>query len=454
MQLHPIHSITLTMLRFRCRWASLCGFFLMTLFYGGTRADDWPQWLGPHRDSVWREKEVIDRIPDEGLKVKWRVAISGGYTGPAVADDLVYVMDYVTDGDQTPNPDKRNELDGMERVLCFQAATGDLVWKHEYDCPYQISYPAGPRATPTIHQGRVYALGAEGNLNCLDAQTGKIYWQRDFKRDYGATTPIWGYCGHPLVHEDNLICMVGGPYKVVAFDRQTGKEIWRALDGDDVGYSAPTLMGESGAQQLLIWHATALASLNPNNGEVFWSEPLEPSYGMSIIVPRWSGELIFVGGIVNKSMMVRLDDTRSAEVAWYGSKDVGIDPVHSTPFAENGYLYGVTREGKLSAIQMDNGRTLWSNFDLMPDHRRVHSGTVFIVKNEDRFFLMTDSGELVIAQMSPTGYREHGRAKILNTTGDAMGREVVWSHPAFADRCIFARNDQELVCISLAQADY
>ncbi len=219
--------------------------------------------------------------------------------------------------------------------------------------------------------------------------------------------------------------------------------------------TAPTLIEHRGQRQLLVWHPKALSSLDPTTGEEFWSAPLDPNYGMSIVTPRLNGNLAFVGGIVNKSMMVHLDENPPrADVQWYGTNEIGIDPCHSTPFAENGYLYGVTREGKLSAVRMEDGQVMWSHFDLMPEKRRVHSGTVFMVKNQDRFYLFTDSGELVIARLSPERYEQLGRAKIIEPTGDAMGRSVVWSHPAFAHRHVFARNDKELVCVSLSQSDY
>jgi outer membrane protein assembly factor BamB len=425
---------------------------------GPAPADDWPQWLGVNRDSVWREDGIVDRFPEGGLRTKWRVPISGGFAGPAVAQGRVYVMDYQTDGDQTPDPNQRTALTGSERVLCLSADSGELIWKHEYDCAYHISYATGPRATPTVHDNLVYTLGAEGDLHCLDAATGKVIWHRDFKSDFGAKTPQWGYAGHPLIDGDKLICVVGGDGTlVVAFNRRTGEEIWRGLDGNEneIGYSAPTLIEHGGRRQLLVWHARALSSLNPDTGERYWAEPLAPNYDMSIVTPRLSGDLLFVGGIINVSMMLKLNPHEPTEqVEWYGTNVVGIDPVHSTPFAEDGYLYGVKRDGKLSAVRMTDGKVLWAHFDLMPENRGVHSGTVFIVKNEERFFLFTDSGELIMARLSPEQYEELGRTKILEPTTPAQGRIVLWSHPAFANGCIYARNDDEIVCMSLAQADY
>jgi hypothetical protein len=152
------------------------------------RSDDWPQWLGPTRDAHWRESGIVDSLPAEP-KVLWRTPIHGGYAGPAVAGGRVYVMDYVlADGDPTPDPSRRNELKGKERVLCLDAATGRLIWEHAYDCNYAISYPSGPRCTPTVVDGKVYALGAEGNFWCLNAADGKILWSKDFKKEYRCET--------------------------------------------------------------------------------------------------------------------------------------------------------------------------------------------------------------------------------------------------------------------------
>ena len=133
-------------------------------------AEDWPQWLGPRRDSVWHEKGVVKNFPKSGLKVKWRVPVGLGYSGPAVVDSKVYVTDYVLrSGEVKNNPGGRDKLEGTERVLCFDANSGKTLWKHEYARSYNISYPGGPRCTPTVNDGKVYALGAEGNLLCLDS---------------------------------------------------------------------------------------------------------------------------------------------------------------------------------------------------------------------------------------------------------------------------------------------
>jgi outer membrane protein assembly factor BamB len=222
-----------------CRFPSLVtGIVLLAATAGSfAHADDWPQWMGPRRDGVWRERGLVDALPGGGLPVKWRVPVKGGYSGPAVAGGRVYLMDYERpEGDLVNDPGSRTEIAGRERILCLDAATGKLLWKHDYDCPYAISYASGPRCTPTVADGLVYALGAEGNLTCLDAATGRVVWAKDFKQDYAAPTPIWGFCGHPLVEGELLICLVGGEGSVaVAFDKQTGKEQWRSLSASESG---------------------------------------------------------------------------------------------------------------------------------------------------------------------------------------------------------------------------
>ena len=148
---------------------------------GPAVAADWPQWLGPKRDSVWRETGILDKFPEGGPKVLWRTPVSGGFAGPAVAGGRVYVADYVTDANVKKEVYTRTDFKGKERLLCLDAKTGKELWKHEYDCRYTVSYPIGPRCTPTVADGKVYFLGTEGNLTCLDAAKGTVVWAKDFK---------------------------------------------------------------------------------------------------------------------------------------------------------------------------------------------------------------------------------------------------------------------------------
>ena len=165
-------------------------------------ADDWPQWMGPTRDDQWKETGILQKFPPGGPKKLWSTPVGGGYAGPAVAKGKVYVTDYLAEGERGNNPMAPTKRQGKERVLCLDAKTGKELWKHEYDCPYNLSYGAGPRCTPTVADGKVYALGAMGDLHVLDADTGTVVWAKDFKADYNAKTPLWGFTGHPLVYKN------------------------------------------------------------------------------------------------------------------------------------------------------------------------------------------------------------------------------------------------------------
>jgi outer membrane protein assembly factor BamB len=413
--------------------------------------------MGPKRDDVWRETGLLDRFPKGGPKVLWRAKLSWGYGGPAVADGLVYVLDYQTDANfkaaQTwtrPKP----PLKGKERVLCLDAKTGGEVWKHEYDCPTTVSYP-GPRCTPTVADGKVYTLGAEGNLYCLDARKGTVVWSKDFKKAYGAKTEVWGYAGHPLVDGKKLICPVGGKGgALMAFDKDTGKEIWKAVEAKELGYSPPTIVEAAGKRQLLFWTGEAIHALDPETGKPYWSYPLASVTAMSIMAPQKLGDFLFAGSRQNVSVLLKLDpDKPGATPVWKGDRDHGVGPINMTPFAEDGLIFGVDQLGPLTAVDVQTGKRLWSTTLPVTGKEKNPQGsaTAFLVKNGDRFVIFAETGDLILAKLSRKGYEEIDRWKMLEPTSFAFNRNVVWSHPAFADKCVFARNDKEIVCASLAK---
>jgi outer membrane protein assembly factor BamB len=419
-------------------------------------ADDWPGWLGPGQASVWRETGIVEQFPAGGLKVRWRTPVDLGYAGPAVCDGRVFVMDYVPQaGEVKNNPGGVDRLQGTERVMCLDAESGRLVWKHQYDRSYEFSYGGGPRCTPSVIDNRVYALGAEGNLWCLDAADGRVVWSRDFVADYGAKTPYWGVAAHPLVVGDTVFCLVGGEGSVaVAFDKDSGREIWRALSAPDQGYCPPTMIEHAGRQQLLIWHAESLNALDPATGRLVWSVPLKPAYGMSIAAPRKIGPYIFASGYGDTGALLRLaEDASEAQVVWRGRPKTAVYCANSTPFLEQSMIYGCDVDsGALMGVRLQDGERLWETMQpTTGGTRRARYGTAFLVKHAERFFLFSETGDLILARLSPEGYEEIGRYHILEPTSQTFGRPVVWSHPAFAQRCMFARNDKELVCVDLTR---
>ena len=346
---------------------------------------------------------------------------------------------------------------GKERVLCLNETDGKILWKHEYDCPYAMAYAAGPRATPTVSGGKVYTLGAEANLLCLDTATGKVVWSRDFKKEFGAKTPTWGFAGHPLLDGQKLICLVGGPESlVVAFDKDTGKELWRALSDREPGYSAPVIYEAGGRRQLIMWHPAALDSLDPETGKVYWTEPFGARVGLVISTPRKLNDLLFVTAFYNGPMMVRLAaDQPTATLLWRGKSDSerqtdGLHAIMCTPFLEEGHIYGVCSYGQLRCLNAETGERLWETLAATTGDTPIRWANAFLIKNGDVFFLPNEKGDLIIARLSPKGYEELSRTHLLDATNRDPGRMVVWSHPAFANRCVYARNDKEIICVSLA----
>jgi outer membrane protein assembly factor BamB len=420
------------------------------------RADDWPQWRGPQRDGVWRETGIRDAIPADGLPAKWRVPVGLGYAGPAVADGRVYLFDYEhTGGKITNNPGGRDQLTGRERLLCLDAATGRELWRHSYERPYNLSYPGGPRCTPTVDGDRVYLLGAEGNLKCLRTADGAPVWARDFAAEFGAETPVWGHSAHPLVVGDLVITMVGGRGQtVMAFNKHTGEEAWRALTSYAAGYCPPSLLERGGVAQVIVYHPDGVASLDPATGKEYWSVELKPSYAMSIAAPQVSGDRLFATGMGGVSMLLELaDNPPRAEILWRGNPKISVACANSTPFMTDEAIYGCDSErSTLIAVNPSDGERLWeTKAPTIGEGVRGRHGTAFIVRQGDRYWLFSETGDLVLARLSPARYEEVGRMKLVEPTSDAFGRPVVWSHPAFANQSVYARNDKELVCVSLAE---
>jgi outer membrane protein assembly factor BamB len=410
---------------------------------------------------VWRETRIVEKFPSGGPPVRWRTPIGGGYAGPAVANGKVYGTDrQLSEGASNPsNPFERGTIPGTERVLCLNEADGKILWQHTYDCPYGLSYPAGPRATPVVIGGKVYTLGAEGHLFCFDAATGKVLWSHDFKRDFGIPTPLWGFSAHPLLDGTKLICLAGGDGStVVAFEKDSGKELWRALTAKEPGYCPPMIFEAGGKRQLIVWHPESVNSLDPETGKVYWTQPCKIKSGMTIATPRKAGDLLFLTCFYNGSTMLRLDANKPEATEVWASKKVSemdTDALHSTmstPFLEDGYIYGVCSYGQLRCLKADSGERVWETLKATtPDGKEMRWANAFLIKNGDRFFLFNEKGDLIIAKLSPKGYEEISRAHLLEPTNTSARRDVVWSHPAFANRRIFARNDKEIICVDLAQ---
>jgi outer membrane protein assembly factor BamB len=417
------------------------------------RADDWPQWMGPKRDNVWREEGILEKFPAGGPKKLWSTPLAGGYAGPAVAGEFVYVTDYVK---KTGETDEGNfdlkETTGIERVFCLDAGTGKQVWKHEYPVKYAISYPYGPRATPLVDANMVYILGAVGDLIAFNAKDGKVVWSKNLMAEYKTKSAIWGYAAHPMIDGKKLITLAGGEGShVVAFDKATGKELWKSQTQQQQGYSPPTIIEAGGKRQLIVCGPTAIRSLDPETGERYWSEKYEATMGSVIMTPVVFKEYLYFGGYQAKNILLKLDkDKPAATTEWRDQPKAGIAAVNVQPFLQDGVLYGFDDNGTMYAVELPSGKRLWESKALVGDAKG--SETAFLVKNGDRFICFTERGDLVLCKFTKEKYEEIDRAKgIMKQTNTAFGRPVVWCAPAFAHKKMFVRNDKEIACFDLAK---
>ncbi len=413
---------------------------------------DWPQWMGPGRDNRWSADNILERFPSGGPRIVWRAAVAGGYAGPAVAGNRVYVTDFVSSGDAKVDNFDRKAIAGQERVLCLDAMTGREIWKFEYPVSYAISYPAGPRCTPVLDEGRVTTLGAEGMLICFDAESGRVIWKKDLPKEYSTKSALWGYAAHPLIDGPRLICLVGGAGShTVAFDKLTGEEIWRTGTAAEQGYSPPTMIRAAGVRQLILANPVAVNAVKPETGELLWQAPYEATNGSIIMSPIVIGDYLYIGGYSNHNLLLKLDqDKPGATVVAKDKAKKFISPVNVQPFVDGDTIYGMDQKGDLIAFKLPDGEAMWTSTDLIGS-RSQGSETAFLVKQADRFFVFNEKGELVIAKLTPTGVEIIDRAKVIEPTNNAFGRKVVWCAPAFAGTKMFVRNDNECICVELGK---
>ncbi len=293
-------------------------------------------------------------------------------------------------------------------------------------------------------------------MYCLDARTGYEVWKKNFVTDYNTALPIWGMAATPLVHGNQLITLVGGAEGalIVSFDKTTGDELWRAIDDEQVGYCPPVMHEFGGVKQVVVWHPTAISSLNPDNGEVYWEVPFLVRAGLTIPTPRKVGNRLFVTAFYNGPRMIEVDG-KTAKLLWQGNSDSenprktdGLHSIMPTPWMDEKNIYGICSYGQLRCLDAASGERVWETLDATGSGRWWNA---FIIPHEDRFFIHNEQGDLIIANLSADGYEELSRAKLIEPTRKTMRRMTIWSHPAFAMKSVFARNDKEIVRVNLAK---
>jgi outer membrane protein assembly factor BamB len=401
-------------------------------------AEDWPQWRGPNRDGLWSETGVLETFPRDGLKIRWRAAVGPGWSSPVVAQGRVYLTD-----------SHLRRPKAEERVLCFDETNGNPLWTHVYEVTYPdwaftAEQNGCPCATPLVKDGKVYAVGGSGQVFCLDARTGKQSWEKRLEKEYEVA--VLSCRPSPLLEGNLLIVCIGGKPGacVLALDKDSGKEIWKALD-DPVSNSSPIIVQAGGKRQLIVWTGESVTSLDPATGKVYWREQMVTSNNDAIPTPVFQKNKLLISGL-----MYQLDsDKPVATILWPASKAPARRLLSntSTPVLQGDHVYSARSSGQLVCLEAGTGKEIWKD-DQVTDLK--NGASIHLTPNGDAMFLYTDRGELIRAKLTPQGYREISRARLVEPVYAFGGRKVAWSPPAYANRHVFTRTEKELVCASLA----
>jgi outer membrane protein assembly factor BamB len=411
---------------------------LPLLLSAALRADDWPQWRGPNRDGVCGETGLLESFLAGGLKVRWRAPVGWGFSSPVVAHGRVYLAD-----SEVVKPRAK------ERVHCFDETTGTALWTHVYEVAYEDwafdpKQEIGPVATPIVQNGKVYTVGRLGHLFCLDARTGAVLWRRNLEKDYQVAFAPGA--PSPLIDGDLLILFIGGKPGacVIALHKDTGKEVWKALD-EALTFSSPIVISSGGKKQLIVWTQQSVTSLDPAAGRVYWRQPLRTSGEYVVSTPVFHKDRLLIGGV-----MFQLNpDKPAAAVLWPASKAPSRRVLShtSTALFRSDHVFCAKSSGELICLEASTGKQVWESAKVTD---LKNGASIHLTPNGDSVLLYTDKGELIRARLTCQGYKEIGRVAVLQPTFPFAGRKVAWPPPAYANRHIFARNGQELICASLA----
>ncbi len=380
--------------------------------------DHWPQWRGINRDGISEEGGLLSEWPQQGLPVLWKVAGGDGFSSLAISDGRVYTF---VDRDKT------------EWAVCLNADSGEELWKVSTSPSFEDPEGGdGARATPTVDGSRVYFLGATGALRCLDKKTGATLWQRNILKDFNASNLNWGVSTSPLLEGDLLLVNVGGPgASVVAFDKTTGKVVWKAHD-DVAGYASPLPITVEGIREIVFFGGKAVFGLSPEDGTLHWRHEWLTTSEMNIATPIFSDPLLFVssgrGTGSGLFRMSREGNGVSAEVLW--TKKL-MQNHYNGCILVGDYLYGFDNS-ILKCMRLEDGEEIWAD-------RSVGKGS--LIAAQGHLFILGEQGDVAMAKATPEGYQELGRMKILDYKS--------WTPPSLAGGRLYLRDQQNIACLDL-----
>jgi outer membrane protein assembly factor BamB len=393
-------------------------------------AADWPGWRGPLRDAVSRETGLRSDWPNEGLPVVWKAPAGTGYSSMAMAGGRLYTM--LRRGDD-------------EQIVCLDAKTGEQRWLYGYPIQYSNGYGGGPRSTPAVAGDRVYAVGATGILSCVDAQTGKMIWDHNLLREFNASNLQWGVSFSPLVDGNLVYAIPGGAggNSLAAFDKADGHLVWHSGD-DPGGYSSPILTTAAGTRQLLCLTGTALVSVSPETGQLFWRFPWNTDHLANIATPLVRGDYVFISSGYGKGCALLKITARQAGDVARPAGDVS-PPLEARPVYQTNefrdhhsgsvlwgeHIYGFD-EHRLTCLDFRDGSVCWQKSGL---------GQGTLLAADGHLVILSENGKVVLAEANPEKYREKASFKFSGAR--------CWTLPVLADGRLYVRDEEKIVCYDL-----
>ena len=377
---------------------------------------DWPCYRGPSHNGISQETDWNSNWGPAGPKVLWRKSIGIGFSTSSVAAGRVYNMG---------NSDRKTDT-----VYCFDAQTGQELWKHSYPCPLlPNSYEGGTLSTPTVEGGKVYTLSKIGDLFCLDAASGKVLWQKQLNKEMGFLLPTWHFSSSALIMGDMLLLNMGAAG--VALNKNTGVRIWQSTRGR-CGYATPVPFELDGQPCLALMSEVTLVVIRQADGEQLWRYPWKTMYEINAADPVVLGnQMLITSGYKHGCALLEFDAKR-ARILW---QNKAMSMQINSPVVREGYAYGFD-ENVFKCIKLQDGREQWAEESL--------GKGALMMSADGRLIIMSEGGELVVAQANPQKFEALARARILPPT-------KCWTVPVLANGRIYARNAAgNFVCVDVS----
>jgi outer membrane protein assembly factor BamB len=383
---------------------------------------EWPGFRGPERDSVVRGVQINTDWSQSPPVEIWRRPIGPGWSSFAVRGDVLYTQEQRGDD---------------EIVAAYKVSTGEPVWRHRDAARFwESNAGAGPRGTPTIHDDRVYALGATGILNALDAGNGKVVWSRNAATDTGVTVPDWGIASSPLVIDNLVVVAVSG--QLVAYDIGTGEQRWLGPKGGS-GYSSPHLLTIDGVDQIVLLRGSRTIGVAPADGTLLWEHVWLP--GVGIVQPALApnGDVLIVVGDAMGGLGVRRIAVKKGSAGWSAEErwtTRGLKPYFNDFVIHKGHAFGF--DGAiLSCIDLENGERKWKG-------GRYGNGQLVLLADQDLLLVISEDGELALVSATSDQYKEIARLPVLNAK--------TWNHPVVVGDVLLVRNGEEMAAFRMPLA--